>query len=247
MANPGAATEQLLELLLTLKKTTPTAAKSILNSQPAIAYALISLMVQMNAINVEVFQKTLEAAGTVPAPTAAAPAVAPQPVPTVAPTPMSSIPPHIQAQYRTSTPPSIPTHTPTPPYGYNAPTPIANGPPHAPTPPLQGGYPQYPPQSYPGYQQQQHPAYQQQQHQYPQQPAYQHPGYGPYGGGQHQPPSVNPTPAPTLPDTLANIPDDQKALIMRVLSMTPEQINMLPPQDRATYIQIRATLGVPTG
>lgn len=48
--------EQLIELMLQLKKTTPAAAKQILNSQPQIAYALITLMVSMNAINLEVFQ-----------------------------------------------------------------------------------------------------------------------------------------------------------------------------------------------
>lgn len=71
MADQG-STEQLLELLIQLKvsqllsmkgtaaiqtqKTTPKAARDILNAQPAIAYALISLMVSMGAINVEVFQ-----------------------------------------------------------------------------------------------------------------------------------------------------------------------------------------------
>ncbi|KAJ3914402.1 hypothetical protein F5877DRAFT_82831 [Lentinula edodes] len=51
--------EQLIELMLQLKKTTPAAAKQILNSQPQIAYALMTLMVSMNAVNFEVFQKTL--------------------------------------------------------------------------------------------------------------------------------------------------------------------------------------------
>ncbi|KAJ3839294.1 hypothetical protein EV361DRAFT_925665 [Lentinula raphanica] len=51
--------EQLIELMLQLKKTTPAAAKQILNSQPQIAYALMSLMVSLNAVNFEVFQKTL--------------------------------------------------------------------------------------------------------------------------------------------------------------------------------------------
>lgn len=48
--------EQLIELMLQLKKTTPAAAKQILNSQPQIAYALMTLMVSMNAVNFEVFQ-----------------------------------------------------------------------------------------------------------------------------------------------------------------------------------------------
>lgn len=77
MSNQSFAEEQLLELLLQLKvcysylyspmiltwyrtqKTTPDAARQILNSQPQIAYALITLMVTMNAINFEVFQVCL--------------------------------------------------------------------------------------------------------------------------------------------------------------------------------------------
>ncbi|KAF5312280.1 hypothetical protein D9619_002441 [Psilocybe cf. subviscida] len=256
------------------------AAKGILNSQPAIAYALITLMVQMNAINVEVFQKTL--AELVPtnqaeASTAAAGGTRPiatggTPLPQTAP---SAIPPHLQTQYRTNTPPSYPaslppssamtppvsqqpsihTHTPTPPYGYGAPNGYGQ-------PQQQGGYGGYqqtpPPQQQPtpqgGYQQphfQQQAQYQQphqqQQHygQYQQQPTPQpaYPGYAQYGAGSAPAPASAPS---VLPDALAGIPDEQKALIMRVLSMTPEQINMLPPADRATYIQIRTTLGVPT-
>ncbi|CAA7265033.1 unnamed protein product [Cyclocybe aegerita] len=261
MSNPNIATEQLLELLLTLKKTTPAAARGILNNQPAIAYALITLMVQMNAINIEVFQKTLAeyvpdpstapvgaSSAAVPHPSssstsASAPVVSHLLPPPAAPAPISAIPPHVQAQYRTTTPPSAPgsapgapTHTPTPPYGYS--NGQAQG--HAPTPPGYGyGYGQQP----------QHGAYGgggYQQHQY------QQGGYGGYPpsstyGGQPQPPAAPSTGStPSLPDSLANIPAEQKALIMRVLSLTPEQINMLPPSERATYIQIRATLGVPT-
>ncbi|KAF7330998.1 hypothetical protein MVEN_02440000 [Mycena venus] len=97
------ATEQLLELLLTLKKTTPAAARQILNDRPQIAYALITLMVSMNAINFDVFQKTLSDYGAANAQTAQAPAVP-------APVPLSAVPPHLQ-------PPSQPnSRTNTPPY-----------------------------------------------------------------------------------------------------------------------------------
>lgn len=41
------------------QKSTPDAARQILNSQPQIAYALITLMVTMNAVNFEVFQVRL--------------------------------------------------------------------------------------------------------------------------------------------------------------------------------------------
>ncbi|KDR86020.1 hypothetical protein GALMADRAFT_132632 [Galerina marginata CBS 339.88] len=278
MANPNIAAEQLLELLLTLKKTTPAAARGILNSQPAIAYALITLMVSMNAIDIEVFQKTLaefgasssaEPSNSIPAGHAVGGpssinSTTPQLLPTLAaPAPISAIPLHLQAQYRTSTPPtasssvppaasSAPTHTPTPPYGYGS----TNGPGANATPTPSGAYGSYGQPAYGqgyGYQQPpapaayQQPAYQQQSpyQQYQQQGGY--PGYPSY---QQQPqaptPAVTQTPTPALPEALAGIPEEQKALIMRVLSMTPEQINMLPPSERATYIQIRATLGVPT-
>ncbi|KAH9486061.1 hypothetical protein JR316_0000125 [Psilocybe cubensis] len=309
MANTNMAAEQLLELLLTLKKTTPAAAKGILNSQPAIAYALITLMVSMNAINIEVFQKTLAefgastgadatsgpaavpltSASSTPTPMAASNSAAahinnttPQTMPPpAAPAPISAIPLHLQAQYRTGTPPSAMgagtpqltahPHTPTPPYGYGHGH--SNG--GQPTPPGQAGYAQpaygqQPGYGQPGYGYQQQGGYQQggyqqggyqQQQQQQQHSGYQQSapsgyqqGYGAYGSGYGQPP---PQPAhahqatpqsatPALPESLAGIPEEQKALIMRVLAMTPEQINMLPPGERATYIQIRATLGVST-
>ena len=38
--------------------------------------------------------------------------------------------------------------------------------------------------------------------------------------------------------TLAAIPEDQRAAIMRVIQMTPEQIGMLPLQERASVVQL---------
>ena len=38
------------------QKTTPEQAKMILNSQPQVSYALMDLMVKINAVNMEVFQ-----------------------------------------------------------------------------------------------------------------------------------------------------------------------------------------------
>ena len=156
---------------------------------------------------------------------------------------MPAIPPHMQnlppaSSYRHT--PTPPHHTPTPPYG-------------VPTPPPTAGYPQssgY--QGYPGY---------------PPPPAHAPAGYPPMSayGAPNVPPVTGGTPLPpALPDALANIPEEQKALIYRVLSMTPEQINVLPPHERNTYLQIvsplsdgflvscrftaiqRASLGVPT-
>ncbi|KAK0473782.1 hypothetical protein IW261DRAFT_1610947 [Armillaria novae-zelandiae] len=150
-------TDQLLELLLQLKKTTPAAAKQILNAQPQIAYALITLMVSMDAVDIDVFQRILAEYG----------------------------------QQQAQTQPVV--------------TPV-------PTPPV--------PQ----------PAYNQ-----PPQPV--HSGYG------VQQSYAQPQPAPAQPmDILAAIPDEQKAMIMHVIQMTPEQINALGPTERASVLQLRASL-----
>jgi len=238
MTDVNLATEQLLELLLTLKKTTPAAARGILNNQPAIAYALITLMVSMNAINIEVFQRILAEFGAANASSFPASTPTPQTMSSVnsimASTPLSAIPSHLQAQYRTTTPPSVPQ---TPPYvSYSQANGQGSSHSYTSTPPNTNnhGYGQQQ-QGYSGPYQQQPSAY---------------PGYPPTYSGQamsHQPATSTPAPSSNLTDALASIPDEQKALIMRVLSMTPEQINMLPPTERSTYIQIRATLGIPTG
>ncbi|GLB43733.1 putative hinge domain of cleavage stimulation factor subunit 2 [Lyophyllum shimeji] len=220
MSNQNLAAEQLLELLLQLKKTTPAAARSILNGQPQIAYALMTLMVTIGAVNFEVFQKTLAEFGSKSA--AAAPAAAhPTAHPSTSSTPVPALPPHLHPQaqasaYRNATPPTQPQPQA---YAYQ-----------------NGGHDQ----AYAhGYQQPQGYGYGQPPP--PSQPASQHAYHG-YG-------APAPTPVqtpPNLPDTLAAIPDEQKALIMRVITMTPEQIHALPPTERQTYIQLRATLGVPT-
>ncbi|KAF9456513.1 hypothetical protein BDZ94DRAFT_1313643 [Collybia nuda] len=222
MSSQSFAAEQLLELLLQLKKTTPTAARQILNGQPQIAYALMTLMVSMNAVNFDVFQKTLAEYGNNKP--VAPPSAPPSLLPSTSSTPVPAIPQHIQAspQFRTNTPPSMPPQAPPTGYGYQG----VNG--HTAQQSL----------SQPGY----------------------NAGYGPSnsGYGYNQPPAGYPgypshygapppaaAPPPTIPDALSAIPDDQKALIMRVLSMSPEQIHMLPPNERATFIQLRATLGAP--
>ncbi|KAG9019144.1 hypothetical protein FRB90_005981 [Tulasnella sp. 427] len=46
--------------------------------------------------------------------------------------------------------------------------------------------------------------------------------------------------APPAPSAAANIPEDQKAMLLQILSLTPEQINALPPTERATVQQLRA-------
>ncbi|KAI0081109.1 hypothetical protein K474DRAFT_1704134 [Panus rudis PR-1116 ss-1] len=255
MASPAIQEGQLLELLLQLKKTTPEQAKVILNSQPQIAYALMAVMVNIGAIDVDVVTRTLASYGAgaaqpQPPTTAVPPAVptpmpgpssVPPPVPAVAP----AIPPHLAHQAsRGNTPPYPPhmQHTPTPPRGAtpNYPPPVAAPYPGAP-PPGPPVYPGYPP-----------PPHAQAPYGAPAPPPQQAPPYGGippgprggYGPPPTQPPPANP--APALPDALAAIPEEQKALIMRVISMTPEEIHRLPPQEKNSFIQLRATLGIPT-
>ncbi|KAH8111871.1 hypothetical protein DFH11DRAFT_1690140 [Phellopilus nigrolimitatus] len=76
--------------------------------------------------------------------------------------------------------------------------------------------------------------------------------YPALGAPQYQqPPRGPPAPAQAPPGAgvlgaLGSVPDEQKEMTMRVISMTPEQVNRLPPQERAITIQLRATLGLPT-
>ncbi|KAH7914548.1 hypothetical protein BJ138DRAFT_1123440 [Hygrophoropsis aurantiaca] len=208
--------EQLIELLLTLKKTTPAEARAILTSTPQIAYALVALMVKMNAMDVQVLQKTLTTFSSTQPPSQ------PQQAPAA---PVSAIPPHL-SQHRTPTPqmsnsqpytpPPIPSHTPTPSI-------YSNGGGHTPQPHMRGGY---------GGQNTGHTG--------------QNAGYSGPSSGYGTPAQPQGFGAGALPDALASIPDDQKAMIMRVISMTPEQINMLPPTERASILQLRATLGLPS-
>ncbi|OCH95746.1 hypothetical protein OBBRIDRAFT_787954 [Obba rivulosa] len=196
--------EQLLELLLQLKKTTPEQARAILNAQPQIAYALMAVMVNLNVVNMEVVQKTLAQYGALPGPSQAPSAPILTPAPAV--TPVPAIPPHLAHQ---------PLH--------------------------RGGTPTYPPQP-------QHPGYPG--------PSYPpHPGStppNPYGAPPHIPGLGYTAPAPQpaappggLPPALANIPDDQKALIMRVISMSRDEIYQLPYNERDNITKLRATLGLP--
>ncbi|KIP11706.1 hypothetical protein PHLGIDRAFT_437869 [Phlebiopsis gigantea 11061_1 CR5-6] len=261
-SNPAVQEEQLLELLLQLKKTTPEQAKVILNAQPQIAYALMAVMVNLNAINMEVTQRTVASFGAGaafqppagPSAPPSAPAAMQFPAPHMPVQPMPAIPPHLNNQ------PAPRGNTPSYARGPTPTYPSSSAPPQYP----RGGAPGYPPPgpAYPpgqGYPPQNVPP----QHMPPQNvappsmPAHMRQQYGgppPQPGGYGGPPpphsapphSAPPNPAPAaLPDAFANIPEDQKAVIMRVIQMTPEQIAQLPPQERSTMIQLRQTLGLP--
>ncbi|KAI0815355.1 hypothetical protein BC629DRAFT_1471175, partial [Irpex lacteus] len=211
MSNPAIQEEQLLELMLQLRKTTPEQARAILNAQPQIAYALMAVMVNINAVKVDVIQKTVAdftanasaAAQAVPppAPTPVAHApVAPVRPPSNIPPPSRGPPPPGFARHGTPSGPPVP-----PPY-YGQPGPSY----HQPTPP---------------------------------------PVHNPYAAAGGPPPGYGGPPGPPpgyqLPPAFANIPEEQKVLLMNVIAMTPEDIYRRPPQERANLIQLRQTLGLP--
>jgi len=190
------AEDSLVDLLLQLKKTTPEQARAILNSQPQVSYALMDLMVKLNAVNMDVFQRILASYGAAQA--SAGPAQAPVPQPQPVAQPAAAIPQHLAPQQAPQQAPFQQGGTPQPSYPSTA-------------------YPAYPN----GYQTQIPPQ--------PPQPA-------PYSSG-----------STGIPAHLEGLPDDQKAMIAQVLSMTSEQINALPPAERSSIIQLRATLGFPVG
>ncbi|GAK65875.1 RNA recognition domain-containing protein [Moesziomyces antarcticus] len=70
---------------------------------------------------------------------------------------------------------------------------------------------------------------------------------GPYGqlGYGAQPPAPQ---APAANDPIAalagqNLPEEQKALLMQVLQLTPDQINALPADQKASIMQLKAQFG----
>ncbi|CAL1694197.1 unnamed protein product [Somion occarium] len=235
MSTQAMQENQLLELLLQLKKTTPEQARSILNVQPQIAYALMAVMVNIDAIDVDVVQRTVAAYSAGPS----APSIPAMPTPATS----ISLPP--QMPVAPAIPPHLTNHTTrgaTPPY-----PPPSSVPPHMATPPPQRqATPTYPSQA---------PAYPQQGY------SQQMPPQNQYGGmppGLSQPQYGAPTPSrtpsygsqqpapPAWQAALALIPEEQRPLLTRVANMTPQEIHQLPPQERNSYIQLRATLGIPT-
>ncbi|EJF67090.1 hypothetical protein DICSQDRAFT_151446 [Dichomitus squalens LYAD-421 SS1] len=217
MAAPTIPEEQLLELLLTLKRTTAAEAKAILNQQPQIAYALMTVMVNINAVKMEVVQEILAKYGALPGAPRAPQATAPPAIPSQPP---SAIPPHMQAQIpppRGATP-TYPVHAAVPPGGY-PPQSYPGGPPAPPAAPNRG---------------------------YGTPPPNQVPGFGTAPPPVPHPPAAPAPAAPQLPDALTGLPDDQKALIMRVIAMTREEVYAMPPADRENIIKLRTTLGLPS-
>jgi len=47
-----------------------------------------------------------------------------------------------------------------------------------------------------------------------------------------------------MPAALAAIPEGQREVVLKLVNMSPEEIAMLPPNERASVIQLRASLGI---
>ncbi|EPT03499.1 hypothetical protein FOMPIDRAFT_1058736 [Fomitopsis schrenkii] len=215
--------DQLLELLLQLKKTTPDEARTILNGQPQIAYALMAVLVNINAVNTEVVQKIIAAYTAQSG--AAAPPPKPAPVPGPSAPPMPAIPPHLAQPPPRGGTPTYPAHP-------------------------RGATPTYPPQQPVGYP----PSYSTP----PPQSQYGAPPAGgpiPGLGSYPPPPALAPSQAQSkasqsaasiLAAALQKVPDEQKPLVMQIISMTREEIFAMPPTERDSIITLRTTLGLTT-
>ncbi|KAI0286844.1 hypothetical protein BGY98DRAFT_1086831 [Russula aff. rugulosa BPL654] len=193
--------DQLIELLLELKRTTPDQAKGILNAQPQIAYALVALMVKIGIIDIPIFQVSFT-------PQTLA-SFAPRQNGMQAPS-TTAVPPHLLAQSSRTGTPQFPTPPPGA-YGMSAPVPRA-GPP---------GYPS----SYAS-----------------------GPGATSVSMGHYNAPPAPQATNQNIPAALAAIPENQRVsnslVVLKLINMRPEEIAMLPPTERASVIQLRASLGI---
>ena len=113
-------------------------------------------------------------------------------------------------------PAHVSSHPPAPAPGY-PPYPPA----HTPAPGPPASYPGYPPQAQP------------------------QSAYRPPADPRYAPPQHTPTPQPqsqAIPPAamaaLATLPEEQRAMLMQVLSMTPDQIAGLDPQQQASVMQL---------
>ncbi|KAI0830759.1 hypothetical protein BC628DRAFT_1355504 [Trametes gibbosa] len=237
MAAQAIAEDQLLELLLTLKRTTSNEAKTILNSQPQIAYALMAVMADIGAVKMEVVQEALAKYGALPgaASVPPAPPAAVVPPATIPQQSAPAIPPHMQSQ--------VPPRGATPTYPSHGAYPPPQAPPTYPA----AGYRTPPPG--PGYGSSPH-AQNTPPHIPPHAPAHIQP---PPPHMQIQPPHAQVPPAaaapptgPRLPDAFAALPEEQKGVILRVMQMSREEVYAMPPSERENIIKLRATLGLPT-
>ncbi|KAI0005526.1 hypothetical protein BJV74DRAFT_875451 [Russula compacta] len=188
--------DQLIELLLELKRTTPDQAKAILHSQPQIAYALVALMVKIGIIDIPIFQVPFTF-------------------------------PFFHSISNFSFAANLSNVCPSAKWAASAQS-SRGGTPQFATPPP-GVYPIGATRTGPGG--------------YP-------PSYISGSGGTSVPvghynvPPPPQTTSQTIPAALAAIPENQREVVLKLVNMRPEEIAMLPPTERASVIQLRASLGI---
>jgi len=207
------APNQLMEVLAQMKAfviTHPEHARILLVKQPQLAYALFQALLLNKIVDSAILERML---ATSRAPGGAPPPAQAQISPTTARPP---IPSHLQLQQQA--PSHYPSHMPPfPPSGLQHPPSSAMFPP----------------------QQQQHLS-----HQLP-------PAMPPMSAQMYRPPqpSAAPQPAsaatqtfsqPKQPAPLPEISETQRAMLMQVLSLAPEQINSLAEPERAAINQLRS-------
>ncbi|WVQ98429.1 hypothetical protein IAU59_005552 [Kwoniella sp. CBS 9459] len=202
--------QDVMASMKTLIMTNPDQARQLLSSKPQLAYALFQAMLLMNIIDPSVLNRIQPIPSAVAVPPASYPPAA-SPFPYGAPAPQSQPPPS-----------SYPSYPPTGPPG--APSPAVGGPGYrggAPPPPVGGGYNAGPPAPV------------------------QQPGYGtPQPGYGAPPPSTAPASGmaglpPSAQAALATLPEDQQAMLLQVLQLTPDQISALDPTQKASIMQLR--------
>ncbi|KAJ9091264.1 hypothetical protein QFC19_009174 [Naganishia cerealis] len=222
---PPGKLEEVLTGMKTLVQTSPDQARTVLNAHPQLAYALFQAMLLMNVVDPAVLSRIqpIPSAHAPPQPTA--PTYRPaQPVHTYAPQPPPSSNPHSSAQPPLAQlpPPSMPPFAPT----------VRPGPGPGPN-----SVPQPPPQAqgYAG------SPYQQQQQGPP-------PGNVAPPPGNVAPPGLAPPSgagnAQAIATALNMVSPDQRQMLMQVFQLTHEQIQALPPDQRAGVVQLRAQFGI---
>ncbi|TFK31498.1 hinge domain of cleavage stimulation factor subunit 2-domain-containing protein [Crucibulum laeve] len=231
---------QLMEVLAQMKAfviTYPDQARTLLVKHPQFAYALFQSLLLNKIVDPTILQRMLAATGSsIPVPS---PVQAP-------PRPPVSAPPHFQQQQAPHYPPHPPPHgmPPFPPSGLHQPQPIPGmGPPPMSAPPPSAMF---------GHHQQQHmsqgmlpppmPPYHRQN------PTQSQPHIAPLPMHSASPPMHAPPRQQPAPQTVPEISDAQKTMILQVFNMTEDQINALPETERKAIQQLRSqflgTLGV---
>ncbi|KAG6835783.1 hypothetical protein H0H93_014718 [Arthromyces matolae] len=210
------APNQLMEVLAQMKAyviTHPEQARTLLVNNPQFAYALFQALLLNKIVDSAILQRMLAATSISGGPpqAMAPPSVARVPAPP---------PPHLQQ------PPTHPQYNQIPPQAYPPPPTLQHSQPpiqgHA-QPPAAAMYGHMPPPPHTSMPPPQVPPY-----------AYRPPPLP----SQTMAPPQQPAPQPAPPASPA-LTDDQRAMIMQVFSLTPEQINAYPEAERTAIQRLR--------